>query len=333
MSHRPRLALLVLFLGIVLTPACDFDGPGFPAIEGSFDRTLSVSGPLDLAVQTGAGSIRVNAGEPGTVRIHGAIRARPGWLGGSERDAEERVRRLEKDPPIEQTGNSLRIGRISDSDLRRNVSISYELIVPPETRARSATGSGSQSIDGVRGPVNASTGSGGITIATIGDEVRATTGSGSIKLDAIKGNVHATTGSGGIRGTGIAGAITARTGSGNIKFEQTAAGNVDVETGSGGIDLAGVRGSVRAHSASGSITLEGEPTGPWTVQASSGGLTLHLRPQTAFDLHARTGSGSISIDHTLIPEGAVTRKEMRGKVRGGGHLLDLRTASGNIRVH
>ena len=38
-----------------------------------------------------------------------------------------RVRRIEANPPIEQNGNSIRIGQMRDDDLYRNVSISYEV--------------------------------------------------------------------------------------------------------------------------------------------------------------------------------------------------------------
>jgi len=97
--------------------------------EGSFERTLSVTGEVDLNVTTGSGSITVRPGESGRVYVKAQIRARGG-------DAEEKVRRLEASPPIEQNGNVIRIGRIEDRELRRNVSISYELVVPATTRLK-----------------------------------------------------------------------------------------------------------------------------------------------------------------------------------------------------
>src|SRR5262245_61439178 len=79
-------------------------------IEGSFDRTLNVSGTIDLDVSTGAGSISVRQGSNNRVEIHGRIRAGDGWF-RSSRDTEDVVRRLESNPPIEQSGQSIRIGR------------------------------------------------------------------------------------------------------------------------------------------------------------------------------------------------------------------------------
>src|SRR5262249_54093928 len=158
-------------------------------------------------------------------RILGTIRAGRDWR--DDRDAEERVKRLESNPPIEQNGNSIRIGHIEERDWQRNISISYEVSVPAETRVRSHTGSGSPTSESVRGPVESGNGSGSITLSNIGDEVRASTSSGSIRLDGIKGRLRASTGSGTIRGTGIGGAIVATTGSGSIRFEQSAAGGAE----------------------------------------------------------------------------------------------------------
>src|SRR5205809_328782 len=96
------------------------------AIVGSFDRTLYLSGTVDLDVSTGSGSITIRQGTGNRVEIHGRIRAGDNWF-SSNRNAEEAVRRLEANPPIEQTGSIIRVGRTSDSDWMRNVSISYDI--------------------------------------------------------------------------------------------------------------------------------------------------------------------------------------------------------------
>ncbi len=325
-TRWPAAALAVVVLAIAASATA-----GAATVEGFFERTLTVTGPVELDVKTGSGSIRVRTGEAGTVHIRATIKARSGWLEGS-RDAEERVRALEQNPPIEQDGNTIRIGHIEDRDLRRNISISYEIVVPVETELRAATGSGSQTIDGVRGPVRAATGSGRLTLSNIGDEVRATTGSGRIELSSIQGSVRATTGSGGIRATGVAGAFDATTGSGGVRLEQTGPGDVEVTTGSGTIELNGVRGALRASTGSGGIRADGEPTGDWKLRAGSGGITVRLPSEAAFDLYARTSSGSISTDHPLTVQGTIKRRELRGKVRGGGYLVDMRTGSGSIHI-
>lgn len=301
------------------------------AAEGSFDRTLKVTGPVDLNVHTGSGSITVRAGESSSVRVHGEIRTHAGWLGGSE-NAEAKVRELEAHPPIEQTGNIIHIGRIEDPALRRNISISYELEVPVQTRLDSSTGSGNQIVEGIHGPLDAGTGSGSLKISQIGDAVHAHTGSGTIELDTVKGAVRANAGSGSIRGTGIAGSLEATTGSGNIRLQQTAPGRVRVETGSGSLELTGADGPLRARSGSGSVSVEGKLGGDWYVQSGSGSLTVRVPSDVGFNLYAHTGSGSISTGHAITVQGNLNRHSVQGKVRGGGFRLELSTGSGSIHV-
>ena len=52
---------------------------GQPA-EGSFERTLKVSGELTLEVATGSGRIEVHTGSSDTVVIRGRVRASDSWF-------------------------------------------------------------------------------------------------------------------------------------------------------------------------------------------------------------------------------------------------------------
>jgi DUF4097 and DUF4098 domain-containing protein YvlB len=302
--------------------------PSAAAAEGSFQRTLQVGGPVSLEIETGSGNVDVQTGSSNQVQITGHIRATK-WFGD---DDEARVQRIEANPPIQQSGNDIRVGHISDPELRRNISISYEVIVPPQTRLQSHTGSGSQRIEGVRGMVEITAGSGNLTASDIGDTVRAETGSGSIELDGVKGNVRAQAGSGSIRANDVAGGFEGHTGSGHITLSQSSPGAVRAETGSGGLDLRGVQGSLEATAGSGTIDAQGNPTGAWTVHTGSGTVHLKFVSDASFDLHAHTGSGSMSVRQPLTVQGALGRKDIQGKVRGGGVPVDVETGSGSIEI-
>src|SRR5215472_12363077 len=76
------------------------------ATQRSFERSLKVSGPVDLEVSTGSGDITVRPGEASTVRIIGKIQAHDN---GGENNAEKKVRYLEQNPPIQQDGNRIHI--------------------------------------------------------------------------------------------------------------------------------------------------------------------------------------------------------------------------------
>ncbi|MGH9529596.1 MAG: DUF4097 family beta strand repeat-containing protein [Terriglobales bacterium] len=302
--------------------------PARAASEGSFDRTLKVTGNVNLDVITGSGNIQVKTGSSNEVRIGGRIRVTE-WFGGN---ADEKVKRLESNPPIQQNGNEIRIGHIEDPDLRHNVSISYELVVPAETQLRAQTGSGNQEIEGIQGPLDASSGSGHLRVSTIGNTVRAENGSGGMDIDNVTGNVHAKTGSGSIHATDIAGGFEGSTGSGDLTLVQTGSGSVRASTGSGSLDLRGVRGSLAANTGSGSIRAEGEPTGAWNIRTGSGSVQMRFPSNASFDLDAHTSSGTVSVNFPITTEVSNSKKELRGKVHGGGVSVQVETGSGNIEI-
>jgi DUF4097 and DUF4098 domain-containing protein YvlB len=317
-----------MLVGAVLSLACLLPMPAAASSEGSFQRTLQVTGPVNLDLNTGSGSVNVRTGSSSEVQVTGHVKA-TNWLGGN---ADERIKRIEANPPIQQSGNDIRIGHIDDSELLHNISISYDLVVPPETQLHSHTGSGSQSVEGLQKQIEIESGSGSLKISGIGDTVRAETGSGEIEIDRVKGNVRTKSGSGSIRATDVAGGFEGRTGSGHITLEQTASGSVLANTGSGGMELRGVHGSLDARAGSGTITAEGNPTGSWTVDSGSGNIHLKLASDAGFDLDAHTSSGSISVSQPVTVQGTMGHKELRGKVHGGGVPVKVETGSGNIEI-
>lgn len=263
-----RLTMPALAIAVAILPAL--------AIEpnASFDRTLTVTGPVELEAETHAGSIAVRAGDAGSVRILATIRPNRRAATG---DLAGRLREIENNPPIHQSGNTIRIGPIQEESLQRMVSISYEITAPADTRVRMHSGSGSLTAEGVRGPVDATTGSGAVTVSAIGGQVRAHTGSGRIAL------------------SGIQGAADAKTGSGAVEIEQTAANPVKAHTGSGSVKV-------------------------------------RLWAQAGFELRAHTGSGKVSVEHPITLNGAMGGREVSGKVRGGGPLVEVSTGSGSVRI-
>ena len=281
--------------------------------EGSFSRNLTVTSPVDLDVQTGSGDIEVRIGPAGTVKVDARIRA---WARDSA-DAAAMVREVEGNPPIEQSGSAIRLG------LRRNdrwdwsrygVSISYTVTVPPDARLRTRTGSGDQLLAGVQRDVDAASGSGALRIGTVGGAVRATAGSGDIVV------------------AGSGGGVEARTGSGSVTVSGAGSGRTGVTAGSGDVRVTGVRGPLSLHTASGSIEVEGEPTAPWNLAAASGDITVVIRGSPAFDLEASSSSGRVESVAPVTVSGRLSRRALRGQVRGGGPAVAISTASGDIQI-
>lgn len=322
-----RTSFTILSLLVLATLVCWSSLPAAASAEASFQRTLQVSGTVSIDLSTGSGSVQVRAGNSGQVLISGHVKA-TNWFGSTE----QRVQAIANNPPIQQNGNDIRIGHMNDSEMLHNVSISYELVVPAETRLRSHTGSGHQDVSGLNEQVEVETGSGDLKLSDIGATVRAEAGSGNIAVEQVKGEIRAKTGSGSIRAMQVSGGFEGSTGSGHIVLEQTASGAVRAETGSGGMELHGVRGSLEATAGSGDVSADGNPTGSWTVRTGSGGVRLKLANDAGFDLNARTSSGSISVSQPVTVQGTINHKEIRGKVHGGGVPVEVETGSGNIEI-
>jgi hypothetical protein len=259
--------------------------------EGSFERTLSVTGPVELDLTTDSGGISVVSGPAGRVRIRGILKANGNWF--RRGDVESRIREVEAHPPVVQTGNSI---RVTDTDRRlfRDISMRLEVEVPRDSRLRARADSGGIDVRGIKGPVDCKTDSGGITAGDIDGEVRAAADSGGIHIRRVTGPVFARADSGGIDALEVAGSVDAECDSGGVRISQTTPASIRTRTDSGGADivLAKTGGyDIRAQAGSGGISARDV-----TV---SGNISRHelngkLRGGGAM-VDVRTDSGRIDI--------------------------------------
>lgn len=274
-----KLAIAAAALALAALPAL--------ASEATFDRTLSVNGRVELSVGTGSGNIHITHGSGTQIKIHGRVKSN--W-GGSE----ERVREIAANPPIEQTGNIIRIGGHHEN--LRNISIDYDVEAPGDAYLEASSGSGDVTDDGV------------------GENAKLNSGSGNI------------------RATGLKGGFNVETGSGNIYAEQTGAGDVKAQTGSGNIELRDLHGALHAQTGSGDIKVGGSPAADWKLGTGSG--SVEMWPGTVgFTLDASTGSGSVHTEHEMTVQGSFDRHHITGRVNGGGPTVRIETGSGDIHIH
>lgn len=279
--------------------------------QGTFEKTFQVSGPVDLEVLTRSGDITIRSGSAGSVFIRGKIYVGDHWLFGRRQGD---VNEIQQHPPLRQEGNSIHVDYVNV----RDISVDYEISVPPDTTVRTRSGSGDQTIEGTRGNADLQSGSGDMRLANLNGEIRLQTGSGNVRAHDISGPVR-----GGA-------------GSGDIQVDETGSGDIDLHTGSGNITVRGIQGGFRADAGSGDITAEGTQTSSWQIRTGSGNVRVRLPGNSAFDAEITTSSGTIDIDSPIemTVQGRVqeSRKAIRGKVRGGGPLLSVRTGSGDIHI-
>ncbi len=304
-----RTSLVALSLLAFAVPA-----NAAPASD-TFERELTVPDAVTLDVRTGSGSIKIRSGSGREASIVGHVKVNKRWFLGNAADAKEILQAIQENPPVELDDGRLRVGYFKDRGLERRVSVSYEIVVPADT------------------VVIASTGSGSVAVNDIAASVEAESGSGRLRLDNIGGAVSAETGSGSIRAEQVAGGFRGSSGSGSIFLSQVAPGDVQASSGSGSIELQGVAGALKAKSGSGRIRVDGSQEGDWVIDTGSGSVRVTLPADAAFSIDAESNSGSISVDHPLMVEGKISKKHIRGAVRGGGPLLKVDTGSGSIKVN
>jgi|CXWL01.1.fsa_nt_gi DUF4097 and DUF4098 domain-containing protein YvlB len=302
-----RVCASLLSALAMTSTACVLDARGESA-QGTFTRTLTVTGPAQLEIETGSGEIEVATGESGAVKVEGHISA--GWSLWDGYDAEDRVRTVRESPPIEQSGNDIHIGRWPRWN---NVRISYLVTVPKDTNLRVRTGSGDVRIGDLEGPVSAQAGSGEIRVGRIAGAVRVRTGSGDVEL---------------IEGTG---GVNVSTGSGEVSVRIAGAGRSELSTGSGDVEVAGAAGPLRIRTGSGAIRVAGAPLAAWDLGAGSGDVSIETTDAAAFEVDVHGSSGDIDA-RLVVPTGRATRRELRGTVRGGGPLVSMSTGSGEVSI-
>jgi DUF4097 and DUF4098 domain-containing protein YvlB len=274
-----HLSIAAVALALAALPAL--------ATEATFERTLTVNGRVELSVNTGSGNIHISRGSGNQVHIFGKVRSN--WGEGSDR-----VREIAANPPIEQTGNIIRVGLRHEN--YHNISIEYEIQAPEDAF------------------LDAGSGSGNVTDEGVGENAKLSTGSG---------NIHA---------TGLRGGFKVNTGSGDIYAEETGEGDVKAETGSGTIELKGVHGGLHAGTGSGDIKVNGSPASDWKLGTGSGSVEL-WPGSNGFTLDASTGSGSVHTDQEMTVQGSFDKHHITGKVHGGGPTVRIETGSGDIRIH
>src|SRR6267378_3272727 len=141
--HRNLCLPLVLFSAIVVLAGCESG----PSVSGAFDRNYNVTGPIRLELTNASGDVDISGSADGKVHVRGEVRA----SGFGFDDPQKRLDDTLANPPIEQRGDTIRIGK--DMSHMRHVRIAYAIQVPRDTEISATVASGAQTIRGVRGPV------------------------------------------------------------------------------------------------------------------------------------------------------------------------------------
>jgi Toastrack DUF4097 len=323
MKHRALTTLAGLLATVLLNAGCAMG----PEASGSFDRTLTVSGPIRLELNNTSGDVSITGSADAKVHIHATVRA----SGFGFESPDKRVSDLLANPPIEQRGNTIHIGQ--EMRRMRNVNVSYMIEVPHDTEVASTVLSGAQTIQDVRGPVNAKAASGSIRVSRIEKQTQLSTLSGSIRADNIGEDLQANSASGTVTVSNIKGDVRISALSGSTQIVKPG-GRVEASTASGSVDVEGATGDVKAHAASGRVNVQGNPgaSSYWDLKTASGTVQLGVPANASFHLAAEAVSGEIKADIPIMIE-EQGKHSLRARVgNGNGGRIEVHTVSGEIRL-
>lgn len=268
---------------------------------------------------------------------------------------------------ISTGGGNIETGNIGDTD-----SLSAPTGPRRTLMARLDTAGGHIVVGDVAGSLRASTAGGHITAGNIDGDAILQTGGGHVRVGRIAGLAQLSTGGGDIVAERAGDGATAETGGGRIEFGEvsgtvqarTAGGGVRIgrtegptaiDSSDGGLLLAGVQAPLHASTRSGTITVSfsplfGNATSSNTAAAAQlatelasvqGDIIVYLPRQLALTIDALVqggSSGRIVADASgplrIIKEDSSMGRAIHGQydLNGGGKVLHLRTASGNIQL-
>ena len=293
----------------------------------TFDRSFPATASTQLDVSTERGKITVRVSPTAEIVVVGRVSVRVGW--NVPADAVALARSTAGRPPLEHTGDTVRLHRPGDDRIRRAVTIAYEVQVPAGTQVVTHSESGETRVEGVQGAVWVRTQSAAITLADLG-ETRVETGSGAVSISGA-GPLRVTTSSSEIEARRISGNLYVRTQSGRVTAAFVTEGDVEVETGSSAITLDGLHGGLAASTRSGRVRVSGNPRRSWEVATGSSAIEAAFDASAAFTLDASSGSGSVKSENLMV-QGETDKRRVAGSIGGGGPRVHLASRSGSIRL-
>ena len=323
------MTVLFFFLLILgLSPTSSIAKEKF---EEKFEKTVALAKDGKVYLSNIAGDIDVKTWDRGEVKIDALKVSKH-----SSMDKAKEYAGLVKIEVTEEGGTlSIKTKYPKNGPKNMSVSVDFNLMIPA----------------GATADINSV--SGDLTLANIGGAAKAETVSGDVTLEKIGGALKGKTVSGNVTVMGAAKGAYCKSVSGNVKVDDVV-GDAELQTVSGTIEAGSVKGSITAENTSGDVklidvtdakvikakTLSGDvdyvgviySDGSYNFKSHSGDVLLTVPSDAAFDLEAKTFSGSIESDFEITLTGKISKKELKGSVNGGGATLEVKTFSGDVHM-
>lgn len=286
----------------------------FHKVKRTFERSLPVTGHVRLEVRTESGDVAVREGPDGAVRVRGRV-----WVSGPRDEIREVLAEIERQPPVEQTGATLRIGDLSSRlDAWDNcaVTVDYWVETPSDTEVQVKVDSGDVKVAGLRGPV----------VVKID--------SGDVELSRIEGDLEVEVDSGDVDGSQLRGKARFDLDSGDLALRDVR-GPVRAVVDSGDVALADLGSELELSVDSGDVRLASAvPDGArWRIYADSGDVEVWLPRDSRCVVEAVVDCGDLDCDLPLVVETDEDGASARGALgEGATARIEISTDSGDIAL-
>lgn len=299
-----------------------------PSESATFDKTFQVSSPVRIEISSGSGSIEIRGSADGKVHVHGRVTEGGSWsmFGGSSKSVQE----VAANPPLEQNGSTIRIGK--NSSWIKGVSIDYQVETPHDTEIDADVASGGITIDNVRGPVKAGSASGYVHVYRVERDTQVHAASGAIEVSNIGGYLSASSASGDITIADVHGDLKTSAASGSIKIARPG-DRVDASSASGSVEVTEAHSDLKVHAISGAIRVTGNPEANrlWELKSISGTVDLRVPSNASFLFSAESTSGNIKTSIPVILE-EQDRHSLRAHIGSSAARVEVHTVSGSVNV-
>lgn len=206
-----------------------------------------------------------------------------------------------------------------------NVSVTYNVSTPANTRLTINSISGNVRVSDVKGDLSVNTISGAVRVANGGRIGSAKSVSGAVE----------------IVDTQIDGALEAQSVSGTVTLRKVNARRVNVGSVSGAVQIDDLQCErVEAHSISGDVQYGGALAkgGRYELTSHSGNVRVDVAGNSGFELEANSFSGSVRSEVPLTNQstgddrGPMRRHALRGVHGDGSAVLEVTTFSGSVVI-
>jgi len=266
------------------------------------DTRFPLSGPINLDVRIGHGSLTVHAEEGRTEAVVELVPAYP------DTDIIERT-------VVALTGNTLTVttprrGGVFDifgSQQDKRDALDITVYVPSRTAMKLVSFTAPITTTGEGGSADIAAGASNVTLDRVAGELRLRLGSGNSDVGVVTGSVQL------------------RSGSGNARFDEVG-GDLTSGCGSGMLEVVRANGKVRSRTGSGTASF-GAVYGDVDLASGSGGLTIGLPEGLSAQLQLTTGSGRVASDLPIDDTPAAATKKISIRARTGSGDIVLQRAA------